>query len=66
MISRSVPQTEMASMRTSTSALPGTGIGFSVLRSSPGSSSTQAFCVSGIGKSALVFTFSGIDMFLSP
>jgi hypothetical protein len=42
MISRSVAQMATASMRTSTSAFFGTGTGFSVRLSWPGSPSTQA------------------------
>ncbi len=56
MISRSVAQIATASIRTSTSARFGTGTGFSAGFSSPGLPSTQAFIVSGIGKSGLVFT----------
>ena len=56
MISRSVAQIATASMRTSTSARFGTGTGLSVSVSCPGSPSTQAFMVSGTGKSGLVFT----------
>src|ERR1700676_3351308 len=56
MISRSVAQIATASMRTKTSARLGTGTGFSVSLSSPGLPRTQAFIISGIGKSALVFT----------
>ena len=56
MISRSVAQIATASIRTKTSARLGTGTGFWVSFSSPGLPSTQAFMVSGIGKSGLVFT----------
>ncbi len=56
MISRSVAQMATASMRTRTSARLGTGTGFCVSVTWPGSPSTQAFMVSGIGKSGLVFT----------
>src|ERR1700739_4808199 len=56
MISRSVAQIATASMRTSTSARLGTGTGFFAGLSSPALPSTQAFIVSGIGKSGLVFT----------
>src|ERR1700675_802114 len=56
MISRSVAQIATASIRTKTSARLGTGTGFSVSLSSPGLPRTQAFIISGIGKSALVFT----------
>src|SRR5690606_28619993 len=62
MISKSVPQIATASMRTRTSAFFGAGTGLSFSVSSPGSPSTQAFIVSGIGKSGLVFTPSGIAM----
>ena len=48
MISMSVAQTAMASMRTSTSARPGSGTGFSTSWSSSGPPSTQAFMVLGI------------------
>ncbi len=48
MISMSVAQTAMASMRTSTSARPGSGTGFSTRVSSSGPPSTQAFMVLGI------------------
>src|SRR5580704_5854183 len=56
MISRSVAQIATASMRTRTSARLGTGTGFSESFSSPGLPRTQAFILSGTGKSALVFT----------
>src|SRR5262245_66033083 len=56
MISRSVAQIATASMRTSTSAFFGTGTGFCFKVRWPGSPSTHAFMVSGIGKSGLVFT----------
>src|SRR5687767_10744553 len=59
MISRSVAQIAIASMRTRTSAFFGTGTGLSVSRSSPEFSSTQAFIRSGIGKSGLVLTPAG-------
>src|SRR6478672_8068874 len=59
MISRSVAQIATASMRTSTSALRGTGIGLSRKVSSPGLPSTHAFMVSGIGNAPLVFTPTG-------
>ena len=49
MISRSVAQIATASMRTSTSALFGTGTGLVFNVSSPGSPSTHAFMLSGIG-----------------
>src|SRR5487761_1685123 len=51
MISMSVAQTAIASMRTRTSALPGSGTFFSTSFSSSGPPSTQAFMVSGIGNS---------------
>src|SRR6266516_661156 len=54
--SRSVAQIATASMRTRTSARRGTGTGFSPSASSPGSPSTHAFMVSGIGNCGLVFT----------
>jgi hypothetical protein len=54
--SRSVAQIATASMRTSTSAFFGTGTGLSTSASWPGSFSTQAFIVSGTGKSMLVLT----------
>ncbi len=57
--SRSVAQMATASMRTSTSAFFGTGTGLSTSFSCPGSPSTQAFMVSGMGKSLLVFTPAG-------
>ena len=53
MISRSVAQIATASMRTSTSAGPGCGTGFSVGRISPGPPSTHAFICSGTGYSLL-------------
>src|SRR6266849_673016 len=56
MISRSVAQIATASMRTSTSAFFGTGTGLFFKVSWPGSPSTHAFMLSGIGKSAFVFT----------
>src|ERR1043166_9994845 len=59
MFSRSVAQIATASMRTSTSAFFGTGTGLSVSASSPGSPSTHAFMVSGMGQSGLVFTPGG-------
>src|SRR4051812_32312225 len=64
MISRSVAQIATASMRTSTSAFFGTGTGFSPMLSWPGSPSTQAFMLSGIGNSLwLVFTPGGAYIF---
>ena len=62
MTSRSVAQIAAASMRTSTSARLGTGTGLSVSVSCPGSPNTQAFMVSGIGNSVLVFTPAGAYM----
>ena len=59
MISRSVAQIATASIRTSTSARSGTGTGFSVSFSSPGSPSTHALILSGTGMSGLVFTPGG-------
>src|SRR5262244_3606451 len=59
MFSRSVAQIATASMRTSTSAFPGTGTGFCLSDSSPCPPSTLAFMVSGTGKSELVFTCGG-------
>src|ERR1700728_323143 len=56
MISRSVAQIATASIRTSTSARAGTGVGFSVMDSSPGPPRIQAFIVSGTANSAAVFT----------
>ena len=47
MISKSVAQTAMTSILTSTSALPGSGTGFSVRITSSGSPRTQAFIFSG-------------------
>ena len=44
----SVAHTAMASMRTSTSARPGSGTGFSTMRQLSGSPSTQAFIVCGM------------------
>ena len=49
----SVAQTAIASTRTSTSARPGSGTGFSTRLSSSGPPSTQAFIVFGIGYSLL-------------
>ena len=66
MISRSVAQIATASMRTSTSAFFGTGTALSISLSSPGSPSTQAFIMSGIGKSLLVFTPAGAYIAHSP
>ena len=54
--SRSVAQIATASMRTRTSARPGTGTGFSRRVSSPGSPSTHACITAGIGWSSLVTT----------
>ena len=51
MTSRSVPHTATASTRTSTSATPGCGTGFSVRASSSGPPSTHACIFSGIRKS---------------
>src|SRR5215469_10358041 len=51
--SMSVAQTAIASIRTSTSAGPGSGTFFSTSDSSSGPPSTQAFIVSGIGYSLL-------------
>src|ERR1035437_4706619 len=62
MTSRSVAQIAAASIRTSTSARFGTGTGLSFSVSSPGSPNTQAFMVSGIGNSVLVFTPAGAYM----
>src|SRR5262249_53610181 len=62
MISRSVAQIATASMRTSTSARLGTGTGFCFKVSSPGSPSTHARMLSGIGWSGLVFTPAGAYM----
>src|SRR5690348_1605167 len=59
MISRSVAQIATASMRTSTSALPGIGTAFSTSESWPGSPSTQAFIRSGMGNSGAVVTPAG-------
>src|SRR5262249_6348726 len=50
-ISRSVAQIATASMRTRTSAAPGTGTGFSVRNNSSGPPRTQAFIRSGVGDS---------------
>src|SRR6185312_14837891 len=55
----SVAQIAIASMRTSTSARFGTGTSFSISLSSPGLPSTQAFCLSGTGRSLPVFTPGG-------
>src|SRR6187455_1802102 len=64
MISRSVAQIATASMRTRTSAFFGTGTGLLAMLSWPGSPSTQARCVSGIGNSLwLVFTPAGAYIF---
>jgi hypothetical protein len=59
MISRSVAQIATASMRTSTSARPGIGIGLSTRLSWPGSPSTQARICSGSGYAASVLTLVG-------
>jgi hypothetical protein len=59
MISRSVAQIATASMRTSTSARFGAGTGLVVNVSCSGSPNTQAFIVSGIGKSGEVLTLAG-------
>src|SRR3954447_3420072 len=64
-VSRSVAQIATASMRTSTSARFGTGTGFSVSFSSPGSPSTQARIVSGTGMSFVVFTPGGAYIVVS-
>src|SRR3989442_5071499 len=64
MFSRSVAQIATASMRTSTSAFFGTGTGLSVSASAPGSPSTHAFMVSGMGQSGLVFTPGGAYMLM--
>ncbi len=48
MISMSVAQIATASIRTSTSARPGSGTGFSTIFSSSGPPSTQACMVGGI------------------
>jgi hypothetical protein len=56
MISRSVAQIATASMRTSTSARPGIGIGLSTRLSWPGSSSTQARMCSGSALGSLEVT----------
>src|ERR1700733_8357370 len=53
MTSISVAQTAIASIRTRTSAEPGSGTGFSTSDNCSGSPSTQAFIVSGIGYSLL-------------
>ena len=57
MISRSVAQIATASIRTSTSATPGDGTGFSTGLSSSGSPRTQALMVSGTSnpKTCLVY-----------
>src|SRR5215813_12306573 len=63
MISRSVAQIATASIRTSTSAFFGTGTGLLVMLSCPGSPSTHARWVSGIGNSLwLVITPAGAYM----
>src|SRR5712672_2324850 len=59
MISRSVAQIATASMRTRTSARPGTGVGLSRSRSSSGLPSTHAFICSGTGNSGNVLTTAG-------
>ena len=53
MTSISVAQTAIASIRTRTSARPGSGTGFSTSDNCSGSPRTQAFIVSGIGYSLL-------------
>src|SRR5262245_7511622 len=60
MTSRSVAQIATASMRTSTSARPGTGIGLSRRNSSSGPPKTQAFIWSGTGKLDDVVTPGGL------
>src|SRR5262245_40947153 len=57
--SRSVAQIATASMRTNTSAARGTGTGFSMSASSPGSPNTQARIVAGTANLASVFTPGG-------
>src|SRR6478752_5550705 len=66
MISRSVAQIATASMRTRTSARPGTGVGFSRKKSSSGSPSTHAFIWSGIGIWGDVLTPAGLYMAAFP
>src|SRR3981081_1895924 len=56
MTSRSVAQIATASMRTRTSALPGTGVGLSRRKSSSGPPRTQAFICLGTGNSGDVLT----------
>src|SRR5580700_10042878 len=62
MTSRSVAQIATASMRTRTSARPGTGVGFSPRESWSGSPSTQAFICEGTGKLGDVLTPDGSYM----
>src|SRR5450631_4084329 len=64
--SRSVAQIATASMRTRTSARPGTGVSLSRKRSSSGLPKTQAFIWSGTGNCSDVLTPAGsyIEMVL--
>ena len=59
MISRSVAQIATASMRTRTSARPGTGVGLSRRKSSSGSPRTQAFIRAGMENSGDLVTPAG-------
>jgi hypothetical protein len=65
MISISVAHTATASMRTNTSARPGSGTGFSTSFSSSGPPSTQAFMRSGI-VNWLVVLGAVVGMVMSP
>src|ERR1700722_14830597 len=66
MTSRSVAQIATASMRTKTSARPGTGVGFSRRKSWSGSPRTQAFICDGTGNSGDVLTPDGSYMGSDP
>src|SRR6266700_4218121 len=65
-ISRSVAQIATASMRTRTSARPGTGVGLSRRKSSSGPPRTQAFICAGTGHSDDVLTPAGLYMAAFP
>src|ERR1700760_2424645 len=66
MISRSVAQIATASMRTSTSARAGIGVGLLRSDSSSAPPSTQAFIWSGMGNSEDVVTPVGVYMAAVP
>src|SRR5215467_14042170 len=65
MMSRSVAQIATASIRTRTSAGRGTGTGLSTSESRPGSPSTQAFMLEGMGNLGSVLTLAGMAMAIS-